>query len=401
MIKVDFERLAAELSSAGMAKVRVREMVKQIRRDMQDWPELYEPCGGYEEALKKGFIPGHIKLFEAFEDGLNESNIDNFYTDWEYFMAHPLNNHFAIWINDKLTLKYMLNTPGLAQYMPAYYLYIENDGRYSYLMDSPEGVKKGPNYLYDLLVDRKHLALKPNHGSGGKGFFGLRYDDGRIYMNNREISRSEFDELIRSLNGYIVTEFIRQAEEMNQVFPGTDCALRLIMYKKAQEQETAAAQYGCLISYARFGSDRSDGASNLCHGGLAVRVDWETGEFKGNYRGNGEFWGASGVKGFYRHPDTGEAIDGQRIPHWDIIRSGLIDICEYLSSLDFMGMDVIVTEDGFKLCEINSAPSTGLGQFHQGKCCLDNEDARRFVSSKRRVSSKSFYDCFRAAITEG
>lgn len=397
MIKVDFDKLADELLATGMAKVRVKEMIKQIKQDMIDWPEMYESGGGYEEALKMGFIPGHVKLFEAFDDPMREENRDCFYRDFDYFMSHPMNNHFAFWINDKLTLKYMLNAPGFRQYMPEYYLYIENDGHYSYLMDVPDDIPKDENFLYNLLVEKKQLAMKPNHGSGGKGFLGLALRDGEITVNGKRIDKNEFEELKTQLNGYIVTEFIKQTEDLDRIFPGTDCALRFILYKKVQKRYTDDAEYGCLISYARFGSERSNGASNLCHGGLAVRVDWETGEFKGNFRGNGEFWGHSGVRGFREHPDTGKPIDGERIPHWEKIRKGLFDICRYLSSLDLFGMDVIVTDDGFMLCEINSAPSTGLGQFHQGKCCLDNEDARAYAESKKRPYKKSFYDCFMAA----
>ena len=45
-MKINYEILGEELLSAGMAKVRVREMVKQIRQDVNDWPEVYENWGG-------------------------------------------------------------------------------------------------------------------------------------------------------------------------------------------------------------------------------------------------------------------------------------------------------------------------------------------------------------------
>lgn len=396
-MKVNYDRLGEELLANGMHPTRAREMVKQIRQDMIDWPELYEDWEKCEWMLERGFVPGRQKIFgEAF----NENTYQNYYPDFDYFMAHPLNNHFAFWINDKLTLKYMLNTPELSKYMPEYYLYIENDGHYSYLMDAPSYIKKDSEFLYNLLVEKKHLALKPNHGSGGRGFFGLLYRDNNIYMNGKLISREEFEALKPTLNGYIVTEFIEQSAEMENIFEGTDCALRIVLYKKEQKHVEDAADYGCMIAYARFGSSRSDSASNLCHGGLAVQIDWNTGKYRGGFRGNSQFWGEKGAKGFSVHPDTGISIDGKDIPHWEAIKTGLIDICNYLSSLDFFGMDVIVTEDGFKLCEINSAPSTGLGQFHQGKCCLDNEDARKFAERKKRPCKKSFIECFKAAIEE-
>jgi hypothetical protein len=163
-MKINFERLSEELSDAGMHKVRVKECVKQIKRDMLDFPEIYENWEHCEWALEHGFLPGRVKLFG---EDFNEETYQNYYADYDYFMDHPLNNHFAIWINDKLTLKYMLNTSELAKYMPEYYLYIENDGHYTYLMDAPASLKKDSDFLYNLLVDKKYIAMKPNHGAGG------------------------------------------------------------------------------------------------------------------------------------------------------------------------------------------------------------------------------------------
>ncbi len=56
-------------------------------------------------ALKHGFFPGRIELY-----GLTENNRNYYLPDYQYFMMHPYNHHFKIWINDKLTLKYVLNT---------------------------------------------------------------------------------------------------------------------------------------------------------------------------------------------------------------------------------------------------------------------------------------------------
>lgn len=396
-MKLNYDKFHEIILENGMHPTRAMALVKQLRQDMLDFPEVYEDWEQCRWMLERGFVPGRGKLYgEAF----NEHTYQNYYPDFDYFMAHPMNNHFAIWINDKLTLKYMLNTPALSKYMPEYYLYIENDGHYSYLMDAPSSIEKNSDFLFNLLREKRHLAVKPSRGSGGKGFLSLQYLDDAVYLNGKPISRDRFEALKPDLNGCIVTEFIKQSEEMEEVFKGTDCALRIVLYKKAQERIEDPSRYGCLIAYARFGSSRSDFASNLCHGGLAVQIDWETGTYRGGFRGNAEFWGTAGIKGFLKHPDTGVAVDGKDIPHWAAIKDGLIDICSYLSSLDYFGMDVIVTEDSFKLCEVNSAPTMGLGQFHFGKCCLDSEDARRFAESKRRSYKKSFIECFQEAVEE-
>lgn len=396
MLKLDFSKLETELLEAGMARVRVREMQKQIKQDLIDWPELYEENGKWSYYVKLGFIPGHAEIFGS---DFNEETIPYFYSDFDYFMAHPLNNHFVIWINDKLTLKYMLNSEEMKQYVPKYYLYVENDGAYTYLMDSPLDLPQDQNYIFELLKREKKLALKPNHGAGGVGFICLEYRDGTVIQNGVAISKEELSQLIQRLNGYVITEYVQQSSELDKVFNGSASAFRIILYKKVKFQKEDKPEYDCLLAYARFGSRKSGSTCNVSHGGLSVRINWNTGKYEGKFRGRKQYWGdALGQCEYDCHPDTGAILDGRKIPHWEVIKDGLLKICDYLSSLDYFGMDVIVTEEGFKLCEINSAPSVGMGQFDSGKCCLDNDDAKIFAESKKRPCAKSFYECFCAAI---
>ena len=295
----------------------------------------------------------------------------------------------------------MLNNSELSKYMPEYYLYIENDGEYTYLMDAPKEIDRNENYLYNLLLFKGKLAMKPNRGAGGFGFLGLKYENGNIYKNGQVISEEEFSILKENLNGYIVTEYIEQAEEMEKVYPSIACALRIILFKNLKEKKEDNSEYRYLLGYGRFATDKNEAASNNDQGGLAITIDWDKGIYKGNFRGITHFWGKEGMEGLKRHPNTGVELDGKAIPNWDIVKKGLLDICQYLSSLDYFGMDVIITEDGFKLCEINSAPSVGRGQYYYGSGCLENAEARRFAEKKKRTYKKNFIECFKAAMQEG
>ena len=57
------------------------------------------------------------------------------------------------------------------------------------------------------------------------------------------------------------------------------------------------------------------------------------------------------------HPDTGILLEGY-LPHWDLIKEKIVEISSYIPQVRFMGYDVILTEDGFKIIEINSHPGT-------------------------------------------
>lgn len=46
--------------------------------------------------MTKGFYPGRVELY-----GLSEDNYRDYLPDYNYFMIHPINHHFKIWVNDK------------------------------------------------------------------------------------------------------------------------------------------------------------------------------------------------------------------------------------------------------------------------------------------------------------
>lgn len=165
-------------------------------------------------ALERRFHPGRIVLY-----GLNEDNYRNYLPDRNYFMMHPLNHHFKMWVNDKLTLKHVLNSNGCESCMPDYYLYIENDGSYTYFMDAPAYIKKDKDFIINLLKDKCCLAIKPNSGtSGGVGFIKLQLVNGVMYENNKPIDMDRFNYLISNMKNHIVTQYCTQHDDLAKVW---------------------------------------------------------------------------------------------------------------------------------------------------------------------------------------
>jgi hypothetical protein len=274
-------------------------------------------------------------------------------------LLHPYNNHFAIWINDKLTLKYMLNTPkyNLNKLMPEYYLYIENDGCYTYLMDTPEKIPRNDKYILNLLIEKRKLALKPNRGQGGEGFLKLEYSDGKVQKNGIIINELDFSYLLNQLNGYIVTEYIEQNSELNKIFDGgSECTLRIVMFQNKWETFHLEKKYYCQHSFARFGTKLSGVASNLAQGGVGIKYDFETGEFDEKYFAYRHFCKDDNIF-FKNHPDSMINLKGEKLPNYEIVNTTIKNICQYFSSLEYLGFDFIITDESVKLIEINSFPA--------------------------------------------
>lgn len=74
-------------------------------------------------ALSQGFLAD-----SAYWYGLDEHNTSDYLTDYDYYRIWPLNDWARIWVNDKLTLKHLLNSSEFGSIMPDYYYYTSKEG---------------------------------------------------------------------------------------------------------------------------------------------------------------------------------------------------------------------------------------------------------------------------------
>ena len=340
---------------------------------IKDWRTCNKSTTEKIWAIKRGFYPNRIDLW-----GLNEENYKHYLSDLDYRKIFPLNNRFQIWLDDKITTRYVFQDGRYKDFMPRYFIFIENDGFYSYLMDFNQCIEKNADALINLLKVEKILALKPLAGSLGIGFIRLEIRGNDIYANNRLVSVNEFDELKDSLKGYIVTEYCRQHSQLNRVWSDSECTLRIILARL--KNQYGGGEIKPILSYARFGSSMSSTTSNLSQGGLGVKFDFETGILDSIFYRKNQFE-PSGQTRHEVHPDTHVCLAGEKLPNWDIVKKGLYELVEYISTLEYFGFDIIITDDGFKICEINSFPALDLEQVMFGPI-WDNEIAKEFYSNK-------------------
>lgn len=76
------------------------------------------------------------------------------------------------------------------------------------------------------------------------------------------------------------------------------------------------------------------------------------------------------------HPTTHSQITGLTIPHWDYTKTTILEIAKYLSFIPYIGWDVVITEEGFKILEGNDFPSLAIIQMHSP--LLKDPQVRRF-----------------------
>lgn len=391
MAVVDWDKFTRVLVGQGMELGRARYLAYELEIDERSYPTTIEEK---RWALSRGFYPGRIELY-----GLTDGSYQDYLPDYHYFMMHPLNNHFRIWVNDKLTLKYVLDARGYSELMPEYYLYIENDGSYTYLMDAPSGLPKSRDFIIRLLEEKGLLALKPNNGAGGRGFIKLELRDREVMVNNEPSSLDEVRALVAGLDNYTVTEYIKQHDSLARIWPSSECTLRVIMAKLQRSQKWDLSKWVCLVSYARFGSQASGGASNLSSGGIGVGFDFDTGQFSEYGYRYRQFCGEGEPYRITCHPDTKVRWGDTALPEWPAARRAIEKTCERVGSLDFLGFDIIVANDGPKYCEINTHPSLN---YEQVICnpLLSDKDAWEFFVSKglHATPSNGLWEAYRQCV---
>ena len=318
-------------------------------------------------AMRHGFYADRVLFY-----GLDKKNFRRYMPDWVHDRLHPVNGRFSGLIDDKLQLPLLLKD--FPEHAPAYLCLIYE----SEIIDlSGKDSNTGPYHpeeLLSLLKTHNKLIIKPLSGEGGAGVLRIQEDAGTLSLNGSPCAKEEVLERLAGLEGYIVSEFVVQHDYAIDLYPSTTNTVRLITMHDYDEHRAFIG-----AAFHRVGTARSVPVDNLKQGGILCSIEVESGTI-----GPGLTWRPeSGVEQVERHPDTGAPLSGKVIPSWDWVCTKVLRMADRFAFLPYMGWDIVVTREGFKVLEINSLP-TLLWQIHVPIC--QNPRAQEFFSriSRRR-----------------
>lgn len=303
-------------------------------------------------AHSHGFLADKIAAYK-----LNDDNVQDFLSDYDYYKLWPLNNPYRIWINDKLTLKYILPDNLFGKYLPKYYFYTEDRGVIR-LLDCDKARYSGDvDGVKTLLRDVKVLAMKLVNGTASNNFYKLSYQDGALNVNSSPVTEAQFDDFIKNHKYYVITEYLIPHKELYEIFDKIH-TLRLMVINPHGEDPYIAH------GYLRFGTSRHGEANHSnqadeCKANydFVTQVDVETGAY-----GNSVLAYYDKIIPTPLHPDTKVKAAGV-LPFWDLIKTQILSMSNYLFEAEYCGFDVGITDDGFKIMEINSHQGIGFLQI--------------------------------------
>jgi len=310
-------------------------------------------------AFRKGFYLETINLCE-----ITPRNVHEYISDKAYLKLHPINSEYSKMIDNKFFLPFLLKE--YPDIVPKYY-YLIDKGRLI-KMDPELPDDKGP---LQLCKETLRLAIKPSSSTMGTGFYRLEWKDERFYLNNKPVEIQEFNSIIQSLDNYLVTEYVNQNKYAAEINPSSVNTVRLICLR-----HSSSNKFFIPISFHRFGIEGkfvdNMGADG---GGIVSYIDIQTGQIRNIniIKENGKL---KKVIGDIKHPNSNKQITGIVIPNWAEMTNKVLTFLNNLSFLKYVGLDIVITEDGFKILEINSLPTLMGVQFEEG--VFKDDKVKRF-----------------------
>jgi len=292
-------------------------------------------------AIKHGFISYRLHQY-----GITEENWVNYISDFEYKWLRHINNKYRHWMEDKITVKYICSDYN--ECFPEYYYHISlknGNNKVLPMMDCPEGYEGTFEDIFRLVQEKGSLALKPDEGSHGDGFYKLTYRDGKYYLNHNEAALEDVLAILTNpKNQYLVTEYINMHDELKRIYAGAVNTIRMIVFKKDVKNPVIGN------AYMRFGSARTGAVDNMGAGGMFAKIDIDTGKFY-----DAKIIEANEIKPCLYHPDTNEKIEGY-LPNWEKVKQTVLDVARNIPQLEYFGFDLALTDTGLKFPEINRFP---------------------------------------------
>lgn len=292
-------------------------------------------------AAKHGFLSYRLPQY-----GITPDNYQNFISDFEYKWLRHINNKYRYWCEDKITIKYICSEYN--ECFPEYYYHIilkNGNNKVIPMMDCPEGFGNHFEDIFKLVHEKKVLALKPDEGSHGDGFYKFEYVDGKYLLNHNPAEKQDVLDILEDVNNqYIVTEYINMHNEIKRIYDGAVNTIRMIVFKKDGKNPVIGN------AYMRFGSKKTGAVDNMGAGGMFAKIDIDTGCFY-----DSKIITENEIKECLYHPDTGVKIEGI-LPNWEQTKQLVLEVAKGIPQLEYFGFDLAITENGVKFPEINRFP---------------------------------------------
>ena len=212
---------------------------------------------------------------------------------------------------------------------------------------------RGAAHLEDALGGNTEFVIKPAHGSGGDGIQVItdRKTDYFVDSDGKLVEYADLKHHITNVIGGMYSLGGQPDVAMIESLVHFDKAFTSLTYHGVPDIRVIVYKGYPVMAMSRLPTRRSHGKANLHQGAIGVGIDLGSGITVG---------GVSGNSPVNVHPDTGQEIQGFKIPHWQDILM-MSSQCFEAVHLGYLGVDIVLDRDhGPLILELNARPGLNI-----------------------------------------
>jgi len=288
---------------------------------------------------RRGF---HANRYYYYD--LKNNDCCQYVSDLYNLLTYPKNGLYSALIDNKMYLPVYLHR--FADHLPDYYFLIGSGHVFRLYGDRTVVPADSPEFrdAFFSLVQNRPCIGKPVGKSCGEGVIVFEYRAGAFYVNNKPYSSEDLWSLVKTQRNYLICERIEQHPYSVALSPNTTNTIRLLTCWDPATNQPFIAR-----GFHRIGRPTMYGADNGALGGLITAIDVEKGTL-----GRIAYISKGRVEYRNEHPDSGVPVSGTVIPRFASVASTVIRMCYELNYVPYIAWDIVVTDDSFKVLELNS-----------------------------------------------
>ena len=254
----------------------------------------------------------------------------------EYQLVHNQRRYFPL-VDDKLKSKRLAEAAGIA--VPPLFGVIEY----------PHEVRT----FAAIIQDREDFVVKPAEGSGGDGILVVtgRDGDGFRLANGTVLSA---DDMRFHINNILAGTFSLGGQPDKALIEYRirfDPLFKHIAFQGVPDIRIIVFHGVPVMAMTRLPTEQSSGKANLHQGAIGAGIDMTTGLTLN------AVWHDRIIT---THPDTGAAVSGVQIPHWQTLLRHAARSFD-LTHLGYQGIDMVLdSERGPVMLELNARPGLSI-----------------------------------------
>jgi hypothetical protein len=314
-----------------------------LRRELKSAAGRRVPLPTRLGLLRRGFLSESQVLYQ-----LEKNRIDDYVSDTFRWLVSPFIVGAPYILDDKFVFTMTMEALGFPT--PRLLAMYGGDGR----LVTPAQTHTAATLL--AWVERSGtLVFKPRFGGGGIGLIFAQVKDGVLHLNGAPASPGELMNRLGRYH-YVAGEFVEQHPYAAAIAPGCTNTLRVLTMVQPSTGVPFIAR-----AVHRFGTRATAPVDNFSRGGLSFAVEIESGTL-----GSGAPFPKEGRVTYQdTHPESGVRVRGTEIPHWPAIKEALLRLAARLpADVPYVGWDVVVTPDGYRILEGNRYSDVNVLQLH-------------------------------------